>query len=344
MTTHYIGADVDRNMTELADDTGDGWPQCYRVPTTIPALREVLASISGRKILAIEECAMADWLYRNLRDHVDELIVCDPRRNRLITDDGDKTNRIDACKLAELLRGGHLRAVHHSDSEERLVLKQWVGLYHDRVRDGVRQVNKIRARCYMWGLRAARGALRNLSAREQWLSSLKGHPAAAQLRLLFVGWDAIAQQVQRARQQLGRLSKKYEIIAKWQEIPGIALIRSVTFFAYMDTPWRFANRKKRYRYCGVGLQRTATGTDKRGRDKPGKLKLAWACNRRLKAVVIGAALSAIAQGDNVLSDLYGRLMRKGVLASNARHAVARKVVDKMTAMWKTNSAYCPDLA
>jgi transposase len=344
MTTHYIGADVDSNMTELADDTGRGRPRTFRVPTTIPALREVLGTIGGRKVMTIEEGPMAQWLYRNLCDHVEEFVVCDPRRNRLLAGDGDKTNRIDALKLAELLRGGHIRAVYHSEDEERVVLKQWVGLYHDRVRDAVRQVNKIRARCRMYGVRPPRGVLRDGEARQRWLRQLDGTGLAGQLRLLFVGWDAVRQQVVRARQQLGRLSKKHEIIEKWKDVPGVGPIRAVTFLAYMDTPWRFANRKKRYKYCGVGLQRTATGSDRFGRDKPGKLKLAWACNKCLKAVVMGAAIRAIGQGQNVLADLYARLIGKGVTAGNARHAVARKIIDKMTAMWKTNSAYCPELA
>ena len=90
---------------------------------------------------------------------VDELIVCDPRRNRLISDDGDKADAIDAGKLAELLRGRHPRAVYHSENDQQVWLKQWVSLYHDRVREEVRQINKSRARCRMHGLRPPRGAL-----------------------------------------------------------------------------------------------------------------------------------------------------------------------------------------
>jgi len=51
---------------------------------------------------------MAGWLYRNLRREVDQMVVCDHRRNALITRDGDKTNPIDAEKLSELLAGGNL--------------------------------------------------------------------------------------------------------------------------------------------------------------------------------------------------------------------------------------------
>ena len=101
MATWYIGADVDSKMTELAMDNGREVRR-QRVPTTISALKEALAAVGGHKRLTFEEGPMAQWLYRNLQDDVAELIVCDPRRNRLITDDGDKADPIDAGKLAEL--------------------------------------------------------------------------------------------------------------------------------------------------------------------------------------------------------------------------------------------------
>ena len=115
---------------------------------------------------------MAGWLYRNLRGEVDRLVVCDPRRNALITKDGDKTNPVDAEKLSELLAGGHLRPVYHCDDEERVLFKQWISLYDDRVRDGVRQVNKIRGRCRMYGVWPPRGAIQ--SSKPQTLTGLPG--------------------------------------------------------------------------------------------------------------------------------------------------------------------------
>ncbi len=46
----------------------------------------------------MEEGPMAGWLYRNLNKKVDALIISDPRRNKLITSDGDKDDKIDAAK------------------------------------------------------------------------------------------------------------------------------------------------------------------------------------------------------------------------------------------------------
>ncbi|MBI1916970.1 MAG: transposase [Planctomycetes bacterium] len=73
------------------------------------------------------------------------MTVCDPRRNHLIAKDSDKDDPIDAEKLAQLLRGGYLKAVHHPQSLERAVFKQLVLLYHDRVRQQVREANRVMA-------------------------------------------------------------------------------------------------------------------------------------------------------------------------------------------------------
>ena len=88
MATNYIGADVDSKMTDLAVERNQKIVQRYRVPTTITCLREVLGRIRGRKELAIEEGPMAHWLYRELRDFVDRIVICDPRRNAYIAKDG----------------------------------------------------------------------------------------------------------------------------------------------------------------------------------------------------------------------------------------------------------------
>ena len=58
---------------------------------------------------------MSGWLARNLDEYVDELVVCDPRRNALVAKEGDKDDPIDAEKMAQLYRGNFLRKVHQPD-------------------------------------------------------------------------------------------------------------------------------------------------------------------------------------------------------------------------------------
>jgi len=79
-------------------------------PTT-PHLREVIESVPRPRRVTFEESSMAGWLYRNLVAFANEIVVCDPRRNAHIAKDGDKDDAIDAEKLNNLYRSGHLRVV-----------------------------------------------------------------------------------------------------------------------------------------------------------------------------------------------------------------------------------------
>jgi transposase len=343
MSTYYIGADVHSKSTELAIEKRNRIIARYAVPTTIPAISNILDSLQGKKYMAMEEGPMAGWLYRNLSKKLDKFIISDPRRNKLISSDGDKDDKIDAAKLASLLRGDYLRTVYHSNDDDRAELKHWISLYHDRVRDAVRSINKIRARCRMYGLTIPRAVVRQPSHRSQWLAKLDHPTLAKQLKLLWIGYDATAKQSRMAKQQLIQLSKKYDIIRFWKQLPGIGLVRATTLFAFLDTPWRFKQKNKLWKYCGVGLQRSASGTDKKGRPKPARLQLPWAVNRTLKNAVLGAALSAINRKNNDFKDYYERMVQDGMITSNARHAVARKLLTVMWGMWKANSRFDENL-
>jgi transposase len=340
METYYIGADVHCNNTELAIERRGQIIQRHSIPTDIRSISQVLDGLGGKKHLTFEEGPMAGWLYRNLREKVDGLIVSDPRRNRLIAaGSDDKNDRIDAGKLAVLLRGGFLNPVYHSDDESRVELKRWVALYHSRVQEATRQINRLRAEARMYGLKLPAAALRDEAERKRWLSSLTNQDMAKRLALLWLGLDTARIQAKTSKQRMMKLAKVYPVIRYWSELPGIGGVRSVTFFAYLDTPYRFKTKTKLWKYCGVGLVRETSGRDNRGREKPGKLKLNWYCNKRLKNVIVGTAMSAIRQKDNEFRRFYERMIQDGMLPSNARHAVARKILTVMWGMWKSNSRW-----
>jgi len=119
MATYYIGADVHTNNTKLAIEQRGRILGRYSVPTTIPSISRVLDSLQGKKILAMEEGPMAGWLYRNLNDKVQQFVVSEPSRNKLISSEGDRDDKIDSGKLAVLLRGNFLKAVHHTSDDHR---------------------------------------------------------------------------------------------------------------------------------------------------------------------------------------------------------------------------------
>src|SRR5258708_20941071 len=75
---------------------------------------ELMGGLRGDVRVTFEEGTWAAWLYDLLKPRVSEVVVCNPRKNALLKD-GSKSDRIDARKLAELLRGNHLKPVYHGD-------------------------------------------------------------------------------------------------------------------------------------------------------------------------------------------------------------------------------------
>jgi transposase len=67
-----------------------------------------------------EEGTWAAWLSDLLKPHVAKLVVCNPRKNALLKH-GNKSDRIDARKLADLLRLNDLEPVYHGETGVRML-------------------------------------------------------------------------------------------------------------------------------------------------------------------------------------------------------------------------------
>jgi transposase len=326
MAVYYVGADVHLNNTELAVEHNKEIIRRFSVPTTIPTIRSALEELGGRCHLTFEEGPMAGWLYRNLKSVVESITVCDPRRNKLIACDGDKDDVIDSGKLATLLRGKFLRPVYHDHDAKQLELKQWIKLYHDFVKSATRNINKVRGCCRGEGIRIPSRTVKDIASRQQWLDGLENQVLAEQVCLLWQGYDTAASQARVAKRQLERRIRGNAVLQRWSELAGIGVIRATTIYAYMDTPWRFKTKSRLWKYCGVGLQRSSSGKDAKGRQKIGQLELFWQTNKMLKNAVMGAAMSAIRQKENEFSQYYERMLSAGIIPGNARHSVARRMV------------------
>jgi transposase len=334
---HYIGLDTHAAFTELvALNVAGGAVRKATCATNIPALTALLRSIPRPRFVVIEEGPLAGWLYRNLRGEVDELIVCEPRRNRLIAADGDKDDPIDAAKLADLLRGGYVKAVHQADTLERAVFKQHVMLYHGRVRQRVREALQIISLFRRHGVMIrekdfAAAERRALLARLPAERTLQ-----ADVKLLCKGYDLVAWQEEQARRRLTALAQDEEVICRFEALPGIGWVRAATLFVMLDTPWRFTSKAAMWKYLGIGLERRHSGVGAE------QVRLPLVTNRLLKGTILGAAKSAIAQGENPFADQYRRWLKEGLSVRLARRNVARSLSATLWGLWKNGTAYRPD--
>ena len=109
----YIGLDVHQATIVVAvtDSTGKLVMESI-LETEAATILQFFAGLRGKLAVTFEEGTRSAWLYDLLNPHVEKLVVCNPRKNALLKD-GNKSDRIDARKLAELLRGNQLKPVYH---------------------------------------------------------------------------------------------------------------------------------------------------------------------------------------------------------------------------------------
>ncbi len=337
---HFIGMDVHKQTTEIAVVTQGGrLSRRERCKTAIPELRAALERTRRPRYAVFEEGPLADWLLRNLEGSVDELMICDPRRNSLIAKDSDKDDPIDAQKLAQLYRGGFVKPVHHPDSHERMIFKERVALYHDRVRNRVRQANRIISQFSRHGVLLTEAGFVNAVERAVSLRQLPRRAIVREdLEVLLLGYDVAVEQEERMRCGLTLLARKNETIRRFTAVPGVKWIRGSTFYAYIDTPWRFKSKSALWKYMGIGLERRTSGQG------PVKLRVARNANRCLKNMILGAAKTAADKKDgNPFGEQYRRYIDDGLTPKNARRSVARSQAATMWGMWKNGDAYRPEL-
>src|ERR1035437_10341894 len=101
----YISMDVHQATISVAvmDSNGKLIMKCI-LETKAATILEFIHGLRGSLSVTFEEGTSAAWIHDLLKPHVTHLVVCDPRKNPLLKD-GSKSDRIDARKLADLLRG-----------------------------------------------------------------------------------------------------------------------------------------------------------------------------------------------------------------------------------------------
>ena len=99
-TEKYIGLDVHQATIVVAvTDSAGKLVMESILETKAATILQFFAGLRGTLWVTFEEGTWSAWLYDLLNPHVDKLVVCNPRKNALLKD-GNKSDRIDARKLA----------------------------------------------------------------------------------------------------------------------------------------------------------------------------------------------------------------------------------------------------
>ncbi len=337
LTRAHIALDLHSQSSTLGymDEQGRYRAQ-HQFPTTAQHLiNHIVAIPAGYKRLTIEQGNMTFWAAEQLQDYVDELIVCDPRHNRLITAAENKADGLDTCSLCTLLRLGNLREVWRPQQlGVRRVFFGQVKQYQ-RLRNLLANLKRqLQASLRHWGVNVKLTA-RDYRHPERVLSAVQMPLLGEELqdRIGFI------QQVQaRKDAQLKRLvetGKPFEEIPEFMKIPGIGPVGAHTFSGYVQTPHRFRTASQLIKFCKLAV-RHFTSDGRRVRS-PRLSRSGYGCLKNVAHVAWKAAQSS----DNEVSRYYQDCLENGGNPTHARLATQRKILTTMWVLWRTGRPYDP---
>jgi transposase len=335
----YIGMDVHQATISAAvrDSTGKLTMECI-LETKAATILEFIQGVHGSLFVTFEEGTSAAWLHDLLKPYVTNVVVCDPRKNALLKD-GNKSDRIDARKLAELLRNNLLSAVYHGEHGVR-TLKELGRSYLTITKDLTRVMNRIKALYRSWAIPCTGVTVYSPRHRSEWLSKIVEPGVRLRAELLYQQLDALEPLRQAARRDLLVESRRHSAVKLLRQIPSIGPIRAALLVALLQTPHRFRTNRQLWAYSGFAIKthdsgeyRYVKGQLRRNRERMTVRGLSANHNHDLKNLFKGAAISASAR-PGPLHDFYAALLAKGMRPAMAHLTLARKIATIALTIWK----------
>lgn len=339
MSEVYVGLDVGSSSFHVVAMGRDGTVLVDRkFDTSESNLIASIEALKGDVHVHLEASELAGWIRRVLRSRVRRVVVGHAKSNAWIAKDPLKADRVDAFKLAELLRMGRVHEVYYPDEDHRAVFKQIVQHYDDVTEQEARLKVKIKARLRAQGVIVHGQSGFTSEGRDAWLAEVPSPGAREVVNQLYGLLDQTLAMQAKARGLMQRHSRDYPEIKRFEDVPGIGLVSACRFSAYVQTPHRFGNKRKLWRYCRLGI------TDRSSDGKPlGRKRLDANGNGRLKHMSRGAFMAALrARTDNAFKRAYRKSLAQTQNPVHARLATQRKIVAVLRAMWKGGAPYQDD--
>jgi transposase len=335
----YIGMDVHKEAISIAvlNSSGKLVMECV-IETKASTILQFIQGLRGSLHVTFEEGTWAAWLYDLLKPHVTTVVVCNPRRNALLKE-GNKSDRIDARKLAALLRGNQLKPVYHGEHGVR-TLKELVRSYLTITKDLVRVMTRVKALYRSWAIPCTGKQVYAPRHRAEWLGKISEPGVHRRAEFYYQQLDALRALRQEVRRELLTESTKHRAWKRLCQIPSMGPIRAAVLLGVLQTPHRFRTKRQLWTYCGLGIEthssadhRVVEGQLQRAKKSASIRGLNQNCNHDLKNLFKGAAIIA-ASKPGPFEEFYAALVAKGMRPEMARLTLARKISAIVLIVWK----------
>jgi transposase len=338
----YVGLDLGSSSFQQAALNQEGAKIINRsFPTSEANLRSAFAKLPGELHVHLEAGELAPWAAAIIAPLVKRVVCSHPKENAWIAKDGDKCDRVDAYKLAELLRINRFKEVHYAPDQPRRDFKQLVLHYDELTAHQARWKTKLKARLRMQGVIVTGARLFSSSGRKLVLAKVESGDVRSAIKQLYEVLDQSVAAQEQARTLMLKAAQAFPEIKLLRTVPGVGPIGACRFSAYIHTPQRFSSKRKLWKYSRLSVShRSSNGKPLRGP----KLDYSSGCGRlkdvSRKAFDVSQRLST----DNGFKRTYQRALETTHDKTHARLTVQRKILSTMRAIWISRTPYRDQLS
>jgi len=330
---HYIGFDVHKKTVSYCVKIADG-----RIVEEgkLRATHDTLCQWAGRRQEpwhgAMEATLFSGWIYDALKPFAAELQMGHPALMKAIGASKKKNDKLDARKIADLVRCDLLPACYVAPPETR-ELRRMLRYRNLVVAQAVRMKNKMSGLLMEVGAEYNKQQLHGKEYFTELLSTIEGVPESVK-DLLWLSRGAL-EMFQTTQQQLVARLQKEPLLAKrvtlLKSIRGVGEVTALTWALEVCDPRRFPSIADAVSYCGL-TSALDSSADKQQRGPISKQR-----NAHLQTVLIEAAKLA-PRWNPQLAAIHEREVQRGH-RNRATLAVARKLVAYLLAVDKTGKPF-----
>jgi transposase len=330
---HYIGFDVHKKTVSYCVKFADGQ---IAEEGKLRATHDALRQWAGKRMEpwrgAMEATLFSGWIYDTLKPFAGELQMGHPALMKAIGASKKKNDKLDARKIADLVRCNLLPACYVAPVEVR-ELRRMLRYRNLVVAQATRMKNKMSGLLMEVGAEYNKQQLHGKKYFTELLDTVEEVPESVKdlLRLsrgAMEMFEATQQQLLGSLQKDQRLAQRVILL---KSIRGVGEVTALTWILEVGDPHRFSSIAHAVSYCGL-TSALISSADKQQRGPISKQR-----NAHLQTVLIEAAKLA-PRWNPQLAAVHERELARGN-RNRATLAVARKLVAYLLAVDKSGQRF-----
>ena len=333
--TFFVGVDIGDKYSQICVLGAEAVVEQSRIRTTRDGFQYYFGSRTDLRV-ALEVGTHSTWISRLLEELGHEVIVANPRRLALISENHNKSDETDAELLARVVRlDPELLAPIKHRSERHQRAQSLLRARDCLVRDRTRTINFVRATLKTHGHRLPASATYRFHLNKPHLPiELRGV-----LGPMMDVIEILSETIEQYNKRIEGAGGEFEEVALLRSVSGIGPITALAFVTTVQDPSLFENTRDVGPYLGVKPRRNQSG------DADPQLRISKAGDGFTRRLLVSSAQQILGPfgKDSDLRRWGLSLAQRGGKAAKKRAAVAvaRKLAVIMLSMWKSGRSYEP---